>query len=1119
MADLLKVTINGTGNLGEISSASVSNSGVTTHSPADPTPAIATVSITGKTTDTAQFLSNNDVHIEQMNGLGSVDAVVDTVSVGNATTNISGPTPLSRFITGNINIPALASGTPASAMDLAMQLSGEQRASNTYSGGTSKNMRIYTMNGHGAGFGPGGQLLDFPDTTNWMPFTRAGVTFKYQQSVSYSPPSFGSGFQSPLTGYIYANNPLSNITMKMPFSEVGKKATFNFYFPRDAQPSPEFGLPTGRALVGYAEGDSQGAYLGFDYEASNNRFKLFYESVANPGEDRTVYVSTSGLTGNEWLVSLSFNNDSGSGFRVEMYVSEIDGTGVSSNYFLNNIAPDVPVLLWATLPTMRMVRTDLIPSAWTGWTSPYGISTAADIAVSNTLTSVPISGMNGTIWDYLNQVCSAHNTEVSVVNNVITLRERGLIELDPTEFTSAPIVAPVSNKAEKVSLEWSEAVPNRPVDAGVGGVNRATNPSFETSGSSLVVRTNQSTNPNSVTATGFSPNNGAFHTVTRNVAVTGNPQGITVAARSTVVPGQTTQFVLDMYNVDSLANTGPARRIGAWFYVTGSGYQVRIGSTSEPYNSIAANTWTFVHDTLGLAANAYSGAYIKKISGNAPSSDTAYITGVTAFDAVVPEFAVWGGAASTQDYTFAWTGSPNLSTSTWNALEVVGASENGTSSRVFQSSEWSSTGRASLKIVASSTSSNASFAYAQTVNMVSAGILVPGKTYTALAKLRLNAPQTGTLDSGARTIFYRGIVAGTVASSPAPNVAGTHNLSLTFTVNPSETNGHIRLYNGAYAGNGDVWFDDFLIIEGTYTGDYFDGATPATSTGRYYWQSTPDASRSNWIKRIPDVYGVYNVPGSYSVDVGQTTEVLLDTPNYYSGLIQPEPKEISNMLPPSTAPGYAISGSDNLPIDPLEWLDYGGSLKVETTSIYGQIKMTLVGPHEEIPGVPGPYSFSASDGETSYPLIRIPYIGTQFSEPITTISNTGAASSTTTQIEPVSFSNVCATSWSKVWGLIADAGKIYGGPRTQVTMTIPTAKALGFGLTEGSLLRVRNSTYRVVTVNYNVGTTSITALPYNTYETFESEWSGKTYNDFKALWDDDSYTYEDFSISPLTTRW
>jgi hypothetical protein len=78
-----------------------------------------------------------------------------------------------------------------------------------------------------------------------------------------------------------------------------------------------------------------------------------------------------------------------------------------------------------------------------------------------------------------------------------------------------------------------------------------------------------------------------------------------------------------------------------------------------------------------------------------------------------------------------------------------------------------------------------------------------------------------------------------LVSTQGQNVAGTQKLRLTFTVDTWATSGFIEFFNGAYVGGGDVWWDDIMVVEGNYTGDYVDGAKPLAK-----WNGTADASTS-----------------------------------------------------------------------------------------------------------------------------------------------------------------------------------------------------------------------------------------------------------------------------------
>lgn len=166
----------------------------------------------------------------------------------------------------------------------------------------------------------------------------------------------------------------------------------------------------------------------------------------------------------------------------------------------------------------------------------------------------------------------------------------------------------------------------------------------------------------------------------------------------------------------------------------------------------------------------------------------------------------------------------------------------------------------SLRVIPSSASNDT---YAAPTGDLAAGVfrydMVAGETYTVLATCRLAAAQTGTLHEFARKIV---VVqnGGTVvaSSSAAPNTAGATQLRLTFTLPADATAATIRLYNGASLSAGDVWWDQFAVIEGTYTDAYFDGSSTDLWPNTYAWSSTENASTST--KVVDMVNSVVNQP-------------------------------------------------------------------------------------------------------------------------------------------------------------------------------------------------------------------------------------------------------------------
>ncbi len=188
------------------------------------------------------------------------------------------------------------------------------------------------------------------------------------------------------------------------------------------------------------------------------------------------------------------------------------------------------------------------------------------------------------------------------------------------------------------------------------------------------------------------------------------------------------------------------------------------------------------------------------------------------------------------DLTNSWSGTAHASTSLMRGATVTGYSSYAASQ--IQSQRWASSGSKSIRVIPTQSWADSTALYPLST--------VIGTTYTVQAKIRLAAPQTGTLSGWARriTVLNGGLGQASLAQSvQATNAAGVTQLSVTFTA--TKTSHDILLGNGASAGNGDVWWDDLLLVEGTYTGDYFDGNSTDTNDYIYSWTGTPNASTSN----------------------------------------------------------------------------------------------------------------------------------------------------------------------------------------------------------------------------------------------------------------------------------
>lgn len=166
-----------------------------------------------------------------------------------------------------------------------------------------------------------------------------------------------------------------------------------------------------------------------------------------------------------------------------------------------------------------------------------------------------------------------------------------------------------------------------------------------------------------------------------------------------------------------------------------------------------------------------------------------------------------GEYSSDNDLEPAWVGTINSSPSilkghpTSPNFEQVGLTG-------IASIQWYKTGSKSYRLIPNSIDNNS---YAG-ITLGDLGLEV-GKTYTIFTTLKIFNPQTGSINSNARNIS---IGPSTVISNQAPNLAGEYLLTLVFTLDGISISltSELMLNSGVTAGNGDIWYDDLIVIEG-----------------------------------------------------------------------------------------------------------------------------------------------------------------------------------------------------------------------------------------------------------------------------------------------------------------
>lgn len=189
------------------------------------------------------------------------------------------------------------------------------------------------------------------------------------------------------------------------------------------------------------------------------------------------------------------------------------------------------------------------------------------------------------------------------------------------------------------------------------------------------------------------------------------------------------------------------------------------------------------------------------------------------------------------DLTPSWTGAVGASASILTGTRVTTA-PGGITTFAIQSKQWADSGTASLRVI-----SRWAYRGSGYVELAAAdGTLQRGKTYTAMVTVRKT---TATPDFDIGYLYYVGAGA-SWRRAFSPRTAGVHALRIVFTV-ADEGGGYLRLYHGGQIGDPDVWFDNFTLIEGDYTGPPFSGDSPGA-----IWDGTPHASTSRrWAPPAP----------------------------------------------------------------------------------------------------------------------------------------------------------------------------------------------------------------------------------------------------------------------------
>ena len=372
--------------------------------------------------------------------------------------------------------------------------------------------------------------------------------------------------------------------------------------------------------------------------------------------------------------------------------------------------------------------------------------------------------------------------------------------------------------------------------------NLCTNPNMEAAGALVTTRTNLIANPSAeIDAIGWGNLGWA---VSRDITTFYTGAAcfkVTSAAVAAIGTTCFSDYALglvagEICTMSMWVKSPTARTVGARIQWDNAAGTAAIGASDSASILLVPNVWTRISVTAACMAGSDKARAILL-------SDSTTIGDVVYFDAVLFEKSptlnpYFDGSTAAGDFTYAWSGIANASTSLQKAPSVAGWSTAGIAHRDMTTF---SKGAASVKV--STPTAIVGYVFQDTI----AASAAPGDVWTLSADIKT----AGT--NGASWIIVIqawNAVGGFLVQyqTALPFTVSTWTrFSVTTTALPAGTD-RIRcfpVWNTTQVA-GDIIFADAVLIEKSATaGPYFDGSTPDADKNFYSWAGVADASVSN----------------------------------------------------------------------------------------------------------------------------------------------------------------------------------------------------------------------------------------------------------------------------------
>lgn len=212
---------------------------------------------------------------------------------------------------------------------------------------------------------------------------------------------------------------------------------------------------------------------------------------------------------------------------------------------------------------------------------------------------------------------------------------------------------------------------------------------------------------------------------------------------------------------------------------------------------------------------------------------------------------------------------------------------------------------------------------------------------------------------------------------------------------------------------------------------------------------------------------------------------------------------------------YAVAGNDGLPIQPQQWIDMGGDLRVELTDDHSTLRVTITAPSGIWAREYGPFRIamaSGSGGSDVYSSLRIMGTGV-FTNEQKVVVPTGVEPGETGNEIGVTVSNRAVATKADAFDMAVHVVEQYGAPKVELTRVIaPFEGASSFA--GAALFRRGSSMFRSRSADLSPEDISVTAEGFLRYQDLEERLpEGFTWGDFEDVYVD--LDYREFSITPL----